>query len=83
MVYPSEDYLQKIKEYMVRSHAENLKKNGYWMNQLYTRTRYNQDYVTGYEEAVQGVTVNDIKELAQKIFKSGNRLVVGMTSPKK
>ena len=80
---PSEDYLQKIKEYMVRSHAENLKKNGYWMNQLYTRTRYNQDYVTGYEEAVQGVTVNDIKELAQKIFKSGNRLVVGMTSPKK
>ena len=80
---PSEDYLQKIKEYMVRSHAENLKKNGYWMNQLYTRTRYNQDYVTGYEEAVQGVTVDDIKELAQKIFKSGNRLVVGMTSPKK
>ncbi len=80
---PSEDYLQKIKEYMVRSHAENLKKNGYWMSQLYTRTRYNQDYVTGYEEAVQNITVADLKELAQKIFKSGNRLVVGMTSPKK
>lgn len=80
---PSEDYLQKIKEYMVRSHAENLKKNGYWMNQLYIRTRYNQDYVTGYEEAVQGVTLADLKELAQKIFKSGNRLVVGMTSPQK
>jgi len=80
---PSEDYLQKIKEYMVRSHAENLKKNGYWMNQLYTRTRYNQDYVTGYEEAVQNVTIADLKELAQKIFKSGNRLVVGMTSPQK
>ncbi len=80
---PSEDYLQKIKEYMVRSHAENLKKNGYWMNQLYTRTRYNQDYVTGYEETVQNVSVADLKELAQKIFKSGNRLVVGMTSPQK
>ena len=80
---PSEDYLQKIKEYMVRSHAENLKKNGYWMSQLYTRTRYNQDYVTGYEETVQNVSVADLKELAQKIFKSGNRLVVGMTSPQK
>lgn len=80
---PSENYLQKIKEYMVRSHAENLKKNGYWMSQLYTRTRYNQDYVTGYEETVQNVSVADLKELAQKIFKSGNRLVVGMTSPQK
>ena len=80
---PTEDNLNKIKEYMVRSHAENLKKNGYWMNQLYTRTRYNQDYVTGYEEAVQGVTINDMKELAQKIFKSGNRLVVGMKTPQK
>ena len=80
---PSEDYLQKIKEYMVRSHAENLKKNGYWMSQLVTRTRYNKDYVTGYEEAVQNVTVGDLKELAQKIFKSGNRLVVGMKTPQK
>jgi zinc protease len=67
---PSEDYLQKIKEYMVRSHAENLKKNGYWMSQLVTRTRFDKDYVTGYEEAVQNVTVADLKELAQKIFKS-------------
>ena len=80
---PSEDYLQKIKEYMVRSHAENLKKNGYWMNQMVNLTRFNTDYVTGYEEAVQGVTTADIKELAQKIFKSGNRLVVGMKSPMK
>lgn len=80
---PSEDYLQKIKEYMVRSHAENLKKNGYWMNQMVNLTRFNTDYVTGYEEAVQGVTTADVKELAQKIFKSGNRLVVGMKSPMK
>lgn len=80
---PSEDYLQKIKEYMVRSHAENLKKNGYWMNQMVNLTRFNTDYVTGYDEAVQGVTTADIKELAQKIFKSGNRLVVGMKSPMK
>lgn len=80
---PSEDYLQKIKEYMVRSHAENLKKNGYWMNQMVNLTRFNTDYVTGYDEAVQSITTADVKELAQKIFKSGNRLVVGMKSPMK
>ena len=80
---PSEDYMQKIKEYMVRSHAENLKKNGYWMNQMVNLTRFNTDYVTGYDEAVQSITTADVKELAQKIFKSGNRLVVGMKSPMK
>ena len=80
---PSEDYLQKIKEYMVRSHAENLKKNGYWMNQMVTLTRLKKDYVTGYDEMVQSITTADLKELAQKIFKSGNRLVVGMKSPTK
>ena len=80
---PSEDYLQKINEYMVRSHAENLKKNGYWMNQMVTLTRLKKDYVTGYDEMVQSITTADLKELAQKIFKSGNRLVVGMKSPTK
>ena len=80
---PSEDYIQKIKEYMIRSHSENLKKNGYWMSQLVQRTRYGRDYVNGYEEMVQSITAADLKELAQKIFKSGNRLVVGMKSPVK
>ena len=68
---------------MIRSHAENLKKNGYWMSQLVQRTRYGRDYVNGYEEMVQSITAADLKELAQKIFKSGNRLVVGMKSPVK
>ena len=80
---PSEDYLQKIKEYLIRSHAENLKKNGYWMNQMINLTRFNTDYVTGYDEVVQSITTNDLKELAQKIFKGGNRLVVGMKTPQK
>ena len=80
---PSDDYLQKIKEYLIRSHAENLKKNGYWMNQMINLTRFHVDYVTGYDEMVQSITTSDLKELAQKIFKSGNRLVVGMKTPQK
>jgi zinc protease len=78
---PSADYLQKIKEYMIRSHAENLKKNGYWMSQMVNLTRFHIDYVKGYDEMVQSITTADLKELAQKIFKSGNRLVVGMKTP--
>ena len=80
---PSEENLGKIKEYMLRSHQEDLKNNGYWMNSLVSKTRYDQDFVTGYEECVQGVTVEDIKQVAQQIFGSGNRIVVGMETPKK
>ncbi|MBP5630224.1 MAG: insulinase family protein [Bacteroidaceae bacterium] len=78
---PSEENLGKIKEYMLRSHQEDLKSNGYWMSSLVSKTRFNQEFVEGYEECVQGVTVEDIKQLAKQIFGSGNRLVVGMETP--
>ncbi|MBR6141544.1 MAG: insulinase family protein [Bacteroidaceae bacterium] len=79
---PSEENLAKIKEYMLRSHQENLKDNGYWMNSLVSKTRYDQEFVEGYEECVQSVTAEDIKQVAKEIFGSGNRLVVGMETPK-
>ncbi|MBO7119389.1 MAG: insulinase family protein [Bacteroidaceae bacterium] len=80
---PSEENLGKIKEYMLRSHQEDLKNNSYWMESLVSKTRYDQEFVEGYEECVQGVTVEDIKQVARQIFGSGNRLVVGMETPKK
>jgi zinc protease len=79
---PSEENLGKIKEYMLRSHQESLKDNGYWMNSLVSKIRYDQDFVTGYEECVQGITIEDIKQVAKQIFGSGNRIVVGMETPK-
>lgn len=78
---PSADYLQKIKEYMIRSHAEDLKSNGYWMNQLYNKTRSGYEMVKDYDKIVESITTEDLRKLAQKIFRSGNRLVVGMKSP--
>ena len=78
---PSEENLGKIKEYMLRSHQEDLKDNGYWMTSLVSKTRYNQEFVEGYEDCVQSITIEDIKQLAQQIFGSGNRLVVGMETP--
>ncbi len=79
---PTEENLGKIKEYMLRSHQENLKNNDYWMKSLISKTRYNQDFVQGYEECVQSITVEEIKQMAQHIFGSGNKLVIGMETPK-
>ena len=78
---PKAEDLQKIKEYMLRSHEESLKNNGYWLNQMLTYVLYNEDNVTPYVEMVNSITAADIQEMARRIFKSGNCIEVGMTSP--
>lgn len=78
---PSDDYMHKIKEYMIRSHAEELKDNGYWMTQYVNKVRRGTDYVEDYDETVNSITADDLKALANKIFHSGNRLVIGMKTP--
>ncbi len=77
----SEENLQKIKEYMLRSHAENLKKNGFWMNSLISKTRMKEDQVKDYEKTVKSITVKDIQKMAKTILLSGNRTIVGMKTP--
>lgn len=78
---PKEEQLQKIKEYLLRSHDEKIKTNGYWLNQIINITRDKRNFVDGYNDIVNSITIDDIKECANKIFHSGNKLVIGMTSP--
>ncbi len=78
---PKAEYIEKIKEYLHRSHAENLKKNGYWMGQMQNVTRFGHNFVDGYDEAVDAITPADVQEFAKTIFRSGNRIEVGITSP--
>lgn len=78
---PREDFLTKTKEYLIRKHDENLKSNGYWMSQMYQYTRYNHNYVDGYTDMVNSITIDDVKAIAKQIFHSGNKIAVGMTSP--
>jgi zinc protease len=78
---PSAENLQKIKEYMLRSHTEALKSNNYWMQALINKTRYQMDTVTDYEKLVGDITADDIRSMARQIFRAGNRIEVGMTSP--
>ncbi len=78
---PKEEDLQKVKEYLLRSHEESLKKNSYWMNQMAAYVLYGEENVAPYTETVNSITAADIQELARRIFKSGNCIEVGMTSP--
>ena len=44
-------------------------------------TMYGEDNVTDFKKTVENITVDDIKAAAKVIFRSGNRIEVGMTSP--
>ncbi|MBO4673566.1 MAG: insulinase family protein [Bacteroidaceae bacterium] len=78
---PKEEDVQKVKEYMLRSHEESLKQNGYWMGEMMNYVLYGEDNDAVYVETVNSITASDIQEVARQIFKSGNRIEVGMTSP--
>ena len=78
---PKEESVQKVKEYMLRSHEEALKQNGYWMGQMTNYVLYGEDNDAIYVDTVNSITAADIQNLARQIFKSGNLIEVGMTSP--
>ena len=79
---PSDEDMEKAKEYMLRSHDENVMKNGYWMSRLVEMTTENKDYVTDYEDVLDEITAADIQQMAKDIFRSGNRIEIGMTTKK-
>ena len=78
---PKEEDVQKVKEYMLRSYEEAVKQNGYWMGQMTNYVLYGEDDDAIYVDTVKGITAADIQEVARQIFRSGNRIEVGMTSP--
>ncbi len=78
---PKAEDVQKVKEYMNRSYQESVKNNGYWLSAIINKVVKDKNYVDGYQDCVNSITAKDVQDMAAKIFKSGNRIIVGMTSP--
>lgn len=80
---PTEEHLQKIKEYMLKKYKDNQKENGYWLNNLDEYFYIGVDYTQGYEEAVNSITVKDVQKFAADLVNQGNKITVVMTVPEK
>ena len=80
---PDEASLNKVKEYMLKKHNENLKENGYWLNSIdeYLYTGINP--IKDYEQIVNGITAKDIQKFANELLKQKNQITVSMISPEK
>ena len=80
---PTEEQMQKIKEYMLKKHADNQKENSYWMNQMENFLIFGIDTTKDYEALVNGLTAQDVAKFAADLLKQGNKLTVVMTVPEK
>ena len=72
------DKLQKVKEYMLKEHGNQLKQNGYWLSVINTWRKFGLDFHSDYEKLVNAQTPESISALTAELLKSGNRAEVIM-----
>jgi zinc protease len=72
------DKLQKVKEYMLKSHADQMKQNGYWQGCINQWRKWGIDFHTDYEKVVNAQTPESISAFMTELLKAGNRAEVIM-----
>jgi len=72
------DMLQKVKEYMLKAHGDQLKQNGYWAGRIGAWRKWGLDFHTDYEKTVQAVTPQSVCQFVADVLKSGNEAEVVM-----
>ena len=78
---PSEEHMQKIKEYMLKNYKDAQKENSYWLSNLNAYFYTGIDSTKGYEELINNMTAKDVKEFLDKLLKQKNEIQVTMTVP--
>ena len=72
------DKLQKVKEYMLKSHADQLKQNNYWLGVINAWRKWGIDFHTDYEKLVNAQTPESISATTAEVLKAGNRAEIIM-----
>lgn len=66
------DELDEVAKFKLKEYADNQKKNGYWFSLIYDKVLWNEDKQTGQEEAIKGVTSDDVKQFAKEVLLKQN-----------
>ncbi|WP_455498261.1 M16 family metallopeptidase [Coprobacter sp.] len=75
---PSEKDFNKVKEYMLKNHTENLHENKYWLGKINTYNRYGIDDLSEFEDIVQKQTPESIQKFMKKLFSKAALIEVSM-----
>ena len=77
----TEENLNKVKEFKLKKHAEDLKENSYWLGMIDEYLYTGMDAVKDYEQIVNSITTKDIQKFADDLLKQKNVVEVSMISP--
>ena len=73
---PRPQDLQKVKEYKLKKHAEDMENNRYWMSAIQTKMRDGINMMKGFDELVNGTTSQDIADMAKAVLQGAHKEVV-------
>jgi len=79
MMGPDAGKLQKVKEYMVKQHTDNLKENSYALQNTWQYYVHSIDLEKDYLKQVNMLTESSLQQFAQQLFGQGNRVEVSMS----
>ncbi len=75
---PAEEHVEKVRSYILKNFEESQRKNSAWLNWLYNFYFEGEDSHDTYEGIVNGITKEDIRNLAEYILSLGNFIEVSM-----
>jgi zinc protease len=75
---PTDNYITKVRETQTRTYEVNLKKNGYWLNELWWKHRNGEDLmdIINYPDYVKTLSAEIIQQAAKKYFNTENYIQV-------
>jgi len=69
---PSETNLQKVKDYMHKTHKENLRQNNFYANIIREYVKYGVDGLTGYDDVLDSITAAEVAKAVKDLLSQGN-----------
>lgn len=71
--------LDKVKQFELKTYADNQRQNAYWQGLIKEKVMWNQDGQKGYEETVKNLTSDDIRRFVNDVMlRQKNRTTITM-----
>ena len=73
---PRPEDLKKVKEFLIKKHAEDMENNRYWMNCIQTMDRDGYNPMANYVEIINEITGEEVANMAKAVLKGYLKEVV-------
>ena len=75
---PSEENLQKVKDFMAKNYKENMMLNSYFSSNMVEYLSTGQNLIIDYEETLADITTEDVRKAVASVVKGENRIKIVM-----